>query len=151
MNAVRTDLTVFARDYPRALILEDQVGALFASPRRPRREAGYAFHVGGELPLRHHHDAHNDVHSSGRLHGFRPGVISVDGRAPDGEAAQPRRSADVRGAVRAATGTAGGKWLERLAASYEDALPEDPEVVRARREASTSAATRSPDRTAPSM
>ena len=23
------------------------------------------------------------------------------------------------------------EWLERLAASYEDALPEDPEVVRA--------------------
>ena len=95
MNTERTDLTVFARDYPEARLVLEVKSALSSPPQEDpavkqvmRYMWGANCHYGIIMTPTTTFILRDDFTAPG------PGVNPVDGRASDGEAAQPHESAD---------------------------------------------------------
>jgi hypothetical protein len=132
MQDGRTDLTVFARDYPELRLVLEVRSALSSPPREDpavtqmvRSLWGANCHYGILMTPTTTYILRDDFTAPGpesiRLTDELPTAKLLSRLSwPMGEAPsvpQLERLARV--------------WLERLAASYEEALPEDPEVVRA--------------------
>jgi hypothetical protein len=132
MNAEHTDLTVFARDYPETRLVLEVKSALSSPPQEDpvvkqvaRSMWGANCHYGIIMTPTTTFILRDDFTAAGpesiRVTDELPTakLLSRLGR-PAGEASsEPQLQRLARA------------WLERLAASYEEALPEDQEVVRA--------------------
>jgi hypothetical protein len=132
MNTERTDLTVFARDYPEArLVLHVQ--SAISSPSREdpavkqvvRYMWGANCHYGIIMTPTTTFILRDDFTTPG------PDSIRVTDELPtakllsriNGPMGEAPSAPQLERLAR--------EWLERVAASYESALPDDPEVVRA--------------------
>jgi hypothetical protein len=132
MDTERTDLTVFARDYPEARLVLEVKPALSSPPQDDpavkqlvRYMWGANCHYGIIMTPTTTFILRDDFTAPGpesiRLTDELPTVKLLSRlRRPIGEAPS---APQMEGLAR--------EWLERLAASYEEALPDDPEVVRA--------------------
>ena len=128
----RTDLTVFARDYPEARLVLEVKTALSSPPQEDqavkqvvRYMWGANCHYGIIMTPTTTYILRDDFTAPGpesiRLTDELPTAKLLSRLSqPIGEAPSARQ---LDGMAR--------DWLERLAASYEDALPDDPDVVRA--------------------
>jgi hypothetical protein len=132
MHTERTDLTVFARDYPEARLVLEVKPALSSPPQDDpavkqvvRSMWGANCHYGIIMTPTTTFILRDDFTAPG------PESIRVTDELPTAKLlsrlSRPMGEAlstpQLEGLAR--------EWLERLAASYEEALPEDPEVVRA--------------------
>jgi hypothetical protein len=132
MNTERTDLTVFARDYPEARLVL-QVQSAISSPSREdpavkqvvRYMWGANCHYGIIMTPTTTFILRDDFTTPG------PDSIRVTDELPtakllsriNGPMGEAPSAPQLERLAR--------EWLERVAASYESALPDDPEVVRA--------------------
>jgi hypothetical protein len=132
MNTERTDLTVFARDYPEARLVL-QVHSAISSPSREdpavkqvvRYMWGANCHYGIIMTPTTTFILRDDFTTPG------PDSIRVTDELPtakllsriNGPMGEAPSAPQLERLAR--------EWLERVAASYESALPDDPEVVRA--------------------
>jgi len=132
MHTGRTDLAVFARDYPEARLVLEVKSALTSPPQEDpavkqikRYMWGANCHYGIVMTPTTTYILRDDFTAPGpesiRLTNELPtaNLLSRLSR-PMGKAPSPE---ELELMAR--------EWLERLAASYEEALPEDAEVVRA--------------------
>jgi hypothetical protein len=132
MDTERTDLTVFAKDYPEARLVLEVKSALSAPPQEDpavKRVARYMWgancHYGIIMTPKTTFILRDDFTASG------PESIRLTDELSTAKLlSRLRRSmTDVLSAPQLER--LAREWLEHLAASYEEALPEDPEVVRA--------------------
>lgn len=132
MDTGQTDFAVFAKDFPEARLVLEVKSALSSPPkddpavkRVERYMWGANCHYGIIMTPATTYILRDDFTASG------PESIRITDELP---------TAKLLGRMGGPMGEAPSaqqlermarEWLERLAASYEDALPEDPEVVRA--------------------
>jgi hypothetical protein len=132
MNTVRTDLTVFARDYPEARLVLEIRSALSSPPEEDPAVKQIVRSMWGA-----------NCHYGIIMTPTTTFVLRDDFTAPGPESIRVTdelSTAKLLSRVSRPMGETPSapqlerlarEWLERLAASYEDALPDDPEVVRA--------------------
>ena len=132
MNAVRTDLTVFARDYPEARLILEIKSALSSPPQEDPAVKQVARYMWGA-----------NCHYGIIMTPTTTFILRDDFTAPGPESIRLTdevSTAKLLSRVSRPMGEAPSapqlerlraSGFERLAASYEDALPEDSEVVRA--------------------
>ena len=132
MPTERTDLTVFARDYPEARLVLEIKAALSSPPQEDpavkqvvRDMWGANCHYGIIMTPTTTFILRDDFTAPG------PESIRLTDELPTAKLlsrlSQPAGQAPSEQQLERLA----REWLERLAASYEEALPEDPEVVRA--------------------
>jgi hypothetical protein len=132
MNTERTDLTVFARDYPEARLVLEVKSALSSPPQEDpavkqvvRYMWGANCHYGIVMTPTTTFILRDDFTASG------PESIQLTDELPTAKVlSRVSRPIDEAPSERQLERLA-RDWLERLTASYEAALPDDPEVVRA--------------------
>ena len=132
MNTGRTDLTVFARDYPEARLVLEVKSALSSPPQEDPAIKQVVRYMWGA-----------NCHYGIIMTPTTTFILRDDFTAPGPESIRltdelstakllSRMSRPMGEAPSAAQlERLAREWLERLAASYEEALPDDPEVVRA--------------------
>jgi hypothetical protein len=132
MKTERTDLTVFARDYPEARLVLEVKSALSSPPQEDpavkqvmRDMWGANCHYGIIMTPTTTFILRDDFTAPG------PESIRLTDELPTAKLLSRinRRMGEVPSASQLEC--LAREWLERLAASYEAALPDDPEVVRA--------------------
>jgi hypothetical protein len=132
MRTERTDLTVFARDYPEARLVLEVKTALSSPPQEDpavkqvaRSMWGANCHYGVIMTPTTTYILRDDFTAPG------PESIRLTDELPTAKLLsrliQPRGEVPSEQQLERLA----REWLERLAASYEEALPEDPEVVQA--------------------
>jgi hypothetical protein len=132
MHTERTDLTVFARDYPEARLVLEVKSALSSPPHEDptvKQVARYMWgancHYGIIMTPTTTFVLRDDFTSPG------PESIRLTEELPTAKLLSRLRQPMTDALAAPQLERLAREWLERLAASYEEALPEDPEVVRA--------------------
>jgi hypothetical protein len=132
MNTERTDLTVFARDYPEARLVLEVKSALSSPPQEDPAVKQVMRYMWGA-----------NCHYGIIMTPTTTFILRDDFTAPGPESIRltdELPTAKLLSRINRPMGEAPSalqlerlarEWLERLAASYETALPDDPEVVRA--------------------
>ncbi len=107
MQTGRTDLTVFAKDYPEARLVLEVKSAVSSPPEQDRAVKQVVQYMWGA-----------NCHYGLIMTPTKTYVLRDDFSSPGPESGQ-----QLERLAR--------EWLERLTASYETALPDDPDVMRA--------------------
>src|SRR3954464_8435514 len=132
MHTGRTDLTVFARDYPEARLVLEVKSALSSPPQEDpavkqvvRYMWGANCHYGIIMTPTTTFILRDDFTAPG------PESIRLTDELPTAKLLSRLSRPMDEAPSEAQLARLAHEWLERLSASYEEALPEDPEVVRA--------------------